>query len=662
MKKSIKKIQDLRKQLLEYSHKYYNLNYSEISDYLFDQKLKELISLEKQYPELYDPNSPSKKIGLEVEKDHIKNHNYKMYSLQNAYSKEDLINWNKKINKSLSNFSFICELKYDGISINLVYKKGIFIHALTRGNGLIGENVTDNVIKYIKPSIPLKLNGNNFPNYLEIRGEIFITRKNFININKLRLKNGKNSYSNFRHAASGIIRSKNIKIKKKFNLSFIAFHALGQEFYTQYDALNKIQHWGFEVSNIIRVCYNLKDVFNFINYWKLLRHTLYYQIDGIVIKINEYKKQLSVGYTIKYPKWAIAYKFKQNVFETKLINIKFQVGRTGIITPVAHVNPISISGTIIKKVAIYNNNFIQKNDLHYGDIIFLEKSGDIIPIIKNINKSKRSNNTYPVLFLRKCPSCNHSLQKIKNIFYCINKDCSYIKIMKLIHFVSENAMNIKGIGKITIKKLYEKRIIYDIHHFFKLKKNDLMKINGIKDKLADYILININKSKKNSYQRVLYSLGIRYVGENVSKILSEYFYNIKLLINADYNYLISIPGIGVKIAKSIIDYFYDYKNIYVIKMLIQHGLILSKKKIKNNHYITGKNFVFTGKLYCMTRIKAKTIIESLGGKVYTNISNKIDFLVVGKNFGSKFRKSIEKKNIKILTESCFKKIIKNINE
>ncbi|WP_185877661.1 NAD-dependent DNA ligase LigA [Blattabacterium cuenoti] len=652
----IKKIYKLRKQLLEFNHKYYNLGYSEVSDSFFDKKLEELIFLEKKYPELYDSNSPTLQIGHSPNED-FKSYRYKMYSIQNVYSKYDLIRWNKKIKKLLNNYSFICELKYDGISINLIYEKGIFKHAITRGNGTKGKNVTKNVKNNIK-SIPLKLKGDNIPPYLEIRGEIFIKKDNFIKINTIRIKNKKNIYLNLRNSVSGIILG-NKENMYNINLSFIAFHLIGKKFSTQYESLYQMNIWGFKTKYYNTRIYNdLNGVFQFIKYWEKIKNKLSYQIDGIVIKINEYEKQLVIGTTKKYPKWAVAFKFKQNTLETKLINVNYQIGRTGVITPVAQIKPIFISGTTIKKVTLYNNEFIKKNDLHYGDSIIIEKGGDIIPKLIKINKKKRLNINTPIFFSKICPSCHNILTKQNNLYYCNNNDCSSKRIMKLIHFSSENGMNIKKLGANTIKKLYKLGILYYLHDFFLLKINDLIKINRIKKKLSSDIINNINNSKKKSYHRVLYALGIRHVGEDISKKLSDNFYNINNLMNATYKKLISISGIGKKITKSIINYFSDQENKYVIKMLIQCGLNFSNKKNYMNSFIRNKSFVFTGKLFDMTRIEAKNIIENSGGKVYNTINNKVDFLVVGKNYGSKLKKSINKNFIKILTEDYFKSILK----
>ncbi|WP_185866891.1 NAD-dependent DNA ligase LigA [Blattabacterium cuenoti] len=656
-KKIQKKISKLRKELLKYNDQYYNSDISEISDYHFDKKLKKLFFLEKKYPELHDPTSPTMKVGAtvhEIERDSIPpvHHKYKMYSIQNTYSKKELMIWKKKISKSIHSLSFVCEPKYDGVSINLIYQNGSLTNAVTRGNGEKGEDVTENIktIKYI----PFKLRGNNYPTYLEIRGEIFIPIKNFIKINKERIKNGKIPYANPRNTASGTLKIHDHQEVRKRDLFCIAFHVLGNNlpFDTQDEAMKYIKYWGFQAPEKARFCRNMKEVFHFIDFWKIWQNKLPYQTDGIVIKVNEYQKQSILGFTNKYPRWAIAYKFRQKLSETKLLSITFQVGRTGIITPVANVDPVLIAGTTIKRVTLYNDSFIQKMGIHYGDTLLLEKGGNIIPKVTEINVKKRSNQTFPVFFFKKCPSCNNILTKKNKLFYCTNQNCYSQKIEKIIHFV--NVMNIKKIGSKMINKLYKKGFLYSLYNLYELKKEELLQIDGVKEKLAYAILNNINKSKNNPYCRVLFSLGIRYVGEYISKKLTENFLDINSLIHANYNHLISISGIGKKIAKSIMTYFSITEHKHIVKMLVQYGLHLSKDFImKKYSFIEGKSFVFTGKLSCMTRNEAKNMVEFLGGRVYNTVNNKINFIVVGKNFGSKLKKSMKKNHVKILTEHIF---------
>ncbi|WP_185868781.1 NAD-dependent DNA ligase LigA [Blattabacterium cuenoti] len=658
-KKIEKEIYRLRKELSDYNCKYYNFDTSDVSDFHFDKKLEKLSLLEKKHPEFYDPASPTMKIGEKIQEHSSFYHKYKMYSLQNTYSQKELIIWGKKINKSIRSLSFVCEPKYDGVSINLIYQNGYLTNAATRGDGEKGENVTENIktIKYV----PLKLKGNNYPSYLEIRGEVFISKKNFIEINKKRIKNGQQPYANPRNTASGTLKIHDHKKVSKRNLFCIAFHVIGKNlpFETQYESLKYIKNWGFQVPETAHFCKNIEDVLHVIDIFSLCKNRLPYQTDGIVIKVNEHEKQSLLGYTNKYPRWAIAYKFRQTLSETKLLSITFQVGRTGVITPVANVVPIYISGTTVKRVVLYNKSFIQKMGIHHGDSLLLEKGGNIIPKVTEINIQERSNKALPVFFLKKCPSCNQTLTKKKELLYCTNKNCSSQRIERIRHFVSKKAMNIKKIGIEMIKKLYKKGFLYSFFNLYELKREDLVQIDGVKEKLAYSIIKNIKKSKENSFYRVLYALGIPHVGEYVSKKLTEYFWDINSLMNANYDHLISISGIGKKITESVINYFSINENKHAIKMMIKYGLNFSKHSIsKKFSFLKGKSFVFTGKLSCMTRHDAKNIIEDLGGKVYNTVNNKMNFIVVGKNFGSKLKKSISKNHVQILTENLFLDMLK----
>ncbi|WP_185852517.1 NAD-dependent DNA ligase LigA [Blattabacterium cuenoti] len=661
------KIYQLRKKLSEYNYQYYALDTSEISDYNFDKRLRELFLLEKKHPEFYDPNSPTQRIGVEKKKyadSSIYYHKYKMYSLQNTYSKKELITWKKKIHKSISSsFSFVCELKYDGVSINLIYKNGFLTHAVTRGDGKKGEEIIENV-RTIQ-SIPLKLIGENHPAYLEIRGEIFLPIKKFLEINAKRTISGNNPYANPRNTTSGTLKIQNSKEVYKRTLSCIVYSVRGKNlpFDTQYQALQTLRNWGFEISEKIFFCKKLKEIYHFLDYWSQWKQTLPYQIDGIVIKVNEYQNQSLLGYTNKYPRWAIAYKFRpKKLSETKLLNLKFQVGRTGIITPVAEVIPKKISGTIVKRVTLYNDHFIKKMGIHYGDVLLLEKGGDIIPKVAKINLKKRLINASPIYFLTKCPSCRSHLRKKNESFYCPNNLCPSQNMRKIQHFVSERAMNIKGIGNEMIKKLYQKGFLYNISDLYQLKKEKLLQIDGVKEKLADSFMKNIEKSKDNSYQRILYALGIPHVGEYISKKLTEKFLNINSLIQAEEAQLISISGIGKKVSESIKTFFSTKENKKIVGILMKHGLnffdLYKKNPVKKKYSsIEGKSFLFTGRLSSMTRNKAKNLVELLGGRVFHTVNNKIHFIVVGKNFGSKLERCMKKNHIKILTEEIFLKLL-----
>ncbi|WP_185872538.1 NAD-dependent DNA ligase LigA [Blattabacterium cuenoti] len=657
------KILKLRKELSMYNYQYYVLNQSKISDEEFDQKLKKLSFLERDYPELFDIKSPTLTVGNKLTS-YIStfHHKYRMYSLKNTYSKKEFLIWIQRIKKIISDsFSLVCELKYDGVSINLIYQNGFLSHALTRGDGKQGENVIENV-RTIK-SIPFKLKGANYPKYIEIRGEIFFSKKMFSEINAKRIKQGLRPYSNQRNTASGTLQIKDTQVVADRNLSFIPYYVIGHKlpFNTQYQSFKYLKLWGFHVPKLICCCNTIEEILHFIDYWNNKNHILPYYTDGIVIKINEYKNQYIIGYTNKYPKWAIAYKFQPNkLSETNLLNITFQVGRTGIITPIANVYPVKISGTIIKKVGLYNDRFIQNMQIHNGDSFFLEKGGGIIPILKKINIKKRLIKTNPICFPKKCPSCQSVLIKKKDLYYCPNSlTCPSQKQRKIQHFVSEHGMNIKGIGKSMIQKLYKKGLLCEITDLYNLNEKKIIKINGVNNISAHKIIKNINKSiYYSSFKRVLYSLGIPHVGEYVSEKLTEHFSHINSIINADYNHLISIPGIGNKIANSILNYFSIHKNQFLVQIIMEKGLSVSSKHFQKTYLpLNGKSFLFTGKLSKMTRNQAKHVVEHLGGKVFNTINNKVNFLVIGKNFGSKVAKCINKQNIEIINEDYFEKLI-----
>ncbi|WP_185882199.1 NAD-dependent DNA ligase LigA [Blattabacterium cuenoti] len=661
------KILKLRKELSMYNYQYYILNQSKISDEEFDKKLKELYLLERDYPELFDTKSPTLTVGHQLSS-YIStfHHKYRMYSLKKTYSKKEFLIWIQRIKKIIFySCSLVCELKYDGVSINLIYKNGLLSHALTRGDGKQGENVIANV-RTIK-SIPLKLKGGNHPKYLEIRGEIFFEKKIFSEINANRIKHGLRPYYNQRNTASGTLQMKDTKVVASRHLSCIPYSVIGQNlpFNTQYKSFKYLKLWGFNVPKIIFCCNTntIEEILHFIDYWNNKHHILPYYTDGIVIKINEYKNQYIIGSTNKYPKWAIAYKFNPNkLSETNLLNITFQVGRTGIITPIANVYPVKISGTIIKKVGLYNYRFIQNMKIHNGDSLLLEKGGGIIPKLKNININKRLIKTNPICFPKNCPSCQSLLIKKKDLYYCTNRiNCPSKKQREIQHFVSEHGMNIKGIGKSMIKKLYKKGLLCEITDLYKLNEKKIIQINGVNQISAHKIINNINQSiYYSSLKRVLYSLGIPHVGEYISEKLTEHFSDINAIINANYNHLISITGIGDKIANSILNYFSIHKNKFLVKKIMEKGLYISSNNIKTTYLpLNGKSFVFTGKLSKMTRNQAKNVVEHLGGKVFNTINNKVNFLVIGKNFGQKVAKSIKKKNIEIINEDYFEKLIEN---
>lgn len=662
-KKLKKTINILRNNINQYNNEYYNNHNSSVHDYEFDADLQSLEYLEKYQSRYdYDQNSPTKKIGGETN-NFIKPimHTYKMYSLRNIYNYQDMINWELNIKKSFQDIEYICEYKYDGVAINLIYENGILIKAATRGNGMQGEDVTLN-IKTIS-SIPLKLK-NEYPDYLEVRGEVIIPLEDFKKINLQRINEGKKIYSNARNLASGSLKLKNINevYKRSLYCLIYSLHAEHLIFHSQYQLLKYAEKLGFKIYNFYKICTSVKEVFNFITECEHNRYKIPYPIDGIVVKINKLYQQKIIGFTNKYPRWAVAYKYHTNCFVTKLVDIIFQVGRTGIITPVAIFDPVFIDGTIVTRASLHNLNHIQKLGIHYGDIIYVEKGGEIIPKIKYIDIKKRNKNTQSVTFIHKCPSCNSNLIKKTGeyLLFCPNEEyCSSQIIRKLEHFVSRDAMNIPYLGTETIEKMFQQKIVLNISDFYSLNYNSFPDMNK---KMIKKILHGIEKSKNVYFDRFLYSLSIPHVGQITAKKLAIYFENIDNLLH-NINNSINIHNIGNKIMQSIKIFFSKEKNINIIYNLKKRGIkILNIHELyhsNNNQKLEGKTFLFTGKLSSMTRKEAEILISDRGGHILKQVTSNLNYLIVGNKFGSKFSKAIKIGTVKILYEKEFYNFISN---
>lgn len=660
--KKIKKIIDiLRTNLNKYNDEYYNQDNSSIPDYAFDLDLHSLEYLEKYQSNTDNHNSPTTIIGSKENNFIIPVlHHYKMYSLKNIYNNKEMVIWENSIKKYFKSIEYICEYKYDGVSINLIYKNGILIQAATRGNGIQGEDVTDN-IKTIS-SIPLKLQ-NKSPNYLEVRGEIIIPLEQFQEINLQRINNNKKIYSNARNLASGTLKLKNIDEVSKRSLDCVIYslHADTLPFDSQYDALNYAASMGFKVYKNYQICQNLQEVFTFIKKSEYIRYQLPYQIDGIVIKINNLYQQKIIGFTNKYPRWAVAYKYKTNCFITKLLDVTFQVGRTGVITPVAKFNPIYINGSIIQRASLHNYNIIEKLGIHYGDIIAVEKSGDIIPKIKYIDKTKRNINTHHVSFIKLCPSCNTNLIKLNDeeLLYCPNEEFCSLQIIKRIHhFVSRDAMNIPYLGLETIQQLFKQKIILTISDIYYLTYDKLMLIH-LNQKIIKKILQGIQRSKYIDFDRFLYALSIRNIGQSNARKLALYFNTLDILINNMHNE-IKIKYLGDKVINNIRCFFSKEQNKKILDQLNKCGIIILNinNQLQPTMRFQNKSFLFTGKLSTMTRKEAEILIINQGGRIIKQVASHLNYLIVGNKFGSKFRKSLNIKNIEILDEEEFIKLIK----
>ena len=650
----------LQKELRDHNYNYYVLDKPSISDFDFDMKLKQLQILESQYPELQDSNSPTQRVGGSVTKNfQTVNHNQRMYSLDNSYSKDDLLDWEKRIKKLIDDpINYTCELKYDGASISITYKNGFLFQALTRGDGTQGDDVTEN-IKTIK-SVPLKLKGN-YPDIFEIRGEIILPLKGFESMNKERISNGDEPYKNPRNTASGSLKLQDSSEVAKRPLECLLYSIVGDNtgIKSQFDNLNKARSWGFKVPVEARCLNSIDEVIKFVEDWDHKRHNLPYEIDGIVIKVNNLEQQSELGYTAKSPRWAIAYKFKSERTSTKLNNISYQVGRTGAITPVANLNPVELGGTIVKRASLHNADQIVKLDVRLGDTVFVEKGGEIIPKIIEVDYSKRADNSLKTIYISECPECQTSLSRIKGEaqHYCPNIDgCPPQIIGRIQHYISRKALDIEGLGGETVALLVSSGLINDIADLYNLRIEDVLPLERIAHKSAENLINGIEKSKKIPFERVLFGLGIRYVGETVAKTLSKHYKNIGAMSDASIENLENVDEIGIKIAQSVYDFFRDERCVRLVSRLYSYGVqfSLSDEVLANQTTVLkGDRIVLSGVYEKVTRNQLKKLIENNGGKLVSSISAKTSYVVAGANMGPSKRQKAEILDIPILTEKTF---------
>ena len=639
------KILELRKSLHRHNHLYYMLDNPEISDFEFDEMLKDLEELEKAHPEFQDSNSPTQRVGSTLNNDFISvKHYYPMYSLENSYTQEDLIKWKDRLIKILKTdkISFSCELKLDGVSISLSYKNGNLVRGLTRGDGQKGDDVTKN-IRTIN-TIPLKtLKKIDYD--FDIRGEVVIEKTDFDQLNKLRLKNGEEPYMNPRNTASGSIKLVSSKEVRKRPLKCYFFQIISEEspFKSQSESLSLAKELGFNVSNTHKYCKNIDEVFDYINFWDKERKNLNFEIDGIVIKVNSLKMQTELGFTSKFPRWAIAYKFQTQQVSTKLLDVTYQVGRTGAITPVANLSPVLLNGTIVKRASLHNEEQIEKLDLHYDDKVFVEKGGEIIPKIVSVDKKSRDVSQKKVMFIQECPYCQSKLKKRNDEaqHYCLNSSICYPQIVgRFKHFISRKAMNIDGFGSETIERLLDNNIIKNFDDIYKIELNQLVDIDRMAQKSAENLINAINHSKEQPFNKVLFSLGIRYVGETVSKKLTSHFKSIDELINASYDQIMNVDEIGEKIAMSLKQYFGIPSNIELIERLKSHKLNFYQNEINIvGTSLKNLTFVVTGTFDNLSRDKLKEIILNNEGKVTSNISSKSQIIAGNSPGPSKIAKA-----------------------
>ncbi|MDD4847794.1 MAG: NAD-dependent DNA ligase LigA [Bacteroidales bacterium] len=672
------RIQALTSELERHTYYYYVLNQPEISDELFDQLLRELADLEAEYPWFASPDSPTQRVGSDLTKnfEQVK-HKYPMLSLGNTYSIEEVADFHQRVCKLLENNEpeYICELKFDGLAISLSYENGRLKRAVTRGDGVKGDNVTNN-IRTIK-SIPLKLQGD-FPNDFEIRGEILMPFSAFDALNKEREEVGEQPFANPRNAAAGSLKMQDPTEVAKRKLDGYMYFVVGDNlpFTNHLESLQQAKTWGFKISDFTKKCTSINEIFDYINYWDKERKTLPIATDGVVIKVNDFQQQKTLGFTAKSPRWAIAYKFKAESVSTPLLSVDFQVGRTGIVTPVANLQPVLLAGTIVKRASLHNADIISALDLHYGDWVFVEKGGEIIPKITGIDPNKRIETADFVKFITHCPECGTPLIREEGEagFYCPNEwGCPPQQRGKLEHFIGRKMMDIDSLGEGKIEILYDNGLVKTAADLYKLTYDQLLGIektfedeNGnvrkvsFREKSTENILKGIEKSKSVPFERVLYSLGIRYVGETVAKTLAKHFKNIESLKKATFDELILVKDIGEKIAQSIIKWFQVEQNIILINELKNNDI---KLEIQQNEteitsdILSGKIIVISGVFQHFSREEMKAAIENNGGKNASSISKKTSFIVAGDNMGPSKYQTAQELNIPIVAEDEFLQMI-----
>ena len=653
-------IQDLRDQLREHNYNYYVLDNATISDYEFDIKLKKLQELEAKHPEFFDANSPTQRVGGEVTKNfETIPHEHRMYSLDNSYSKEDLQDWETRIKKLVDgDIHYTCELKYDGASISLTYEAGNLVKAVTRGDGFQGDNVTAN-IKTIK-SVPLQLKGD-YPLKFDIRGEIVLPFEGFHKMNEERIEIGEEPFRNPRNTASGSLKLQDSTEVAKRPLECLLYNLMGSNLRinTQFESLDKARHWGFKVPEAAKLVNSIDEVLEFIEYWNVHRHDLPYETDGVVIKVNNLQQQEELGYTAKAPRWAMAYKFKAEQVSTRLNSIVYQVGRTGAITPVANLEPVELAGTTVKRASLHNADQIKKLDIRVGDTVYVEKGGEIIPKILGVDLSKRTLNSEPTRYITQCPECETALvrQDGEAQHYCPNYNgCNPQIIGRIQHFISRKAMDIDGLGGETVALLVNEGLINNYSDLYELTKEQVIPLERMAEKSADNLIQGIEQSRNIPFERVLFALGIRYVGETVAKKLAKHYKSIDAITRASQEELVNVDEIGIKIAESVTAFFASEENILTINRLKDFGVQLemsAEQLIGQTDKLKGDIIVVTGVFETISRNDLKKLIEDNGGKVSSSISSKTSYIVAGDNMGPSKKEKAEKLGIMLISESEF---------
>ena len=659
------KIESLREELRQHNYNYYILDNPTISDYDFDIKLKELQALEEQYPEFFDANSPTQRVGGEITKNFKTTvHDFRMYSLDNSYSKEDLLDWETRIKKMVDgDVEYTCELKYDGASMNLTYDNGKLIRAVTRGDGVQGDDVTANV-KTIN-TVPLQLKGD-FPERFDIRGEIILPIEGFLKMNEERIANDEEPYRNPRNTASGSLKLQDSAEVAKRPLEFLMYSIKGNNLniQSQSESLEMARVWGFKVPPEAKLVNSIDAVLEYIKYWDEHRHNLPYEIDGVVVKVNNLYQQDELGFTAKAPRWAMAYKFKAEQVSTRLNEITYQVGRTGAITPVANLEPVQLAGTIVKRASLHNADQIEKLDIREGDEVFVEKGGEIIPKIIAVDLSKRPQNSVPTQYITHCSECETELIRLEGEakHYCPNYNaCPPQVIGRIQHYISRKAMDIDGLGGETVALLVKEGLIHNYSDLYELTVEQVIPLERMAAKSAENLINGIEASKQIPFERVLFALGIRYVGETVAKKLAKHYKSIDALMFASTLDLVTVDEIGERIAESVVEFFSSEENKQSIERLRSFGvqLEISAEKLANQtDKLKGQTFVVSGVFESISRNELKKLIEDNGGKVSSSISSKTSYVVAGDKMGPSKRTKAEDLNITILSETDFFDILK----
>lgn len=660
------RIMQLRRELHEHNYKYYVLNQPEISDQDFDFMMHELQDLEAKHPELADPNSPTQRVGSDLNQEFQQvTHKYPMLSLANTYNEQDVAEWYDSVKRGLNgeDFEVCCEMKYDGLSISLTYVDGKLVRGVTRGDGVHGDDVTANV-KTIR-AIPLVLTGTGYPQEFEIRGEILMPWKVFERLNAEREAAEEPLFANPRNAASGTLKSQNSALVASRQLDSYLYYLLGEELPCDghYENLEAARKWGFKISEGMKKVRTLQEIYDYINYWDKERKNLPVATDGIVLKVNSLRQQRNLGYTAKSPRWAIAYKYKAERACTRLNEVSFQVGRTGAVTPVANMDPVQLAGTTVKRATLNNEDFIRSLDLHIGDYVYVEKGGEIIPKIVGVDLDQRPIIAQPVRFITHCPECGTKLVRYEGeaAWYCPNDAGCPPQIKgRIEHFISRRAMNIDSIGPETVDDFYRQGLVHNVADLYTI---DVQQINGdgSRQKSAMKIISGIEESKKVPFERVVFALGIRFVGETSGKLLARHFKNIDALMNATLEELLEIDGIGEVMAKSIITYFHNEENMQIVERLRSYGLqmALSREQMENaSDLLQGKSIVISGVFQHHSRDEYKMMIEQNGGKNVGSISGKTSFILAGDNMGPSKLQKAEKLGIRIVSEDEFLEMIK----